>query len=129
MGCYHSVYICKGYKFVREDLIKKTPNPKYGIYKFDPDTGKEITKFIEDETLLNTLFDYDTIDINNSETNETISFFGLIKAIEENEYVTLDKMSYKFNPFQELKNQELFVFLKGNNIKVEEGTFTIHKYN
>ena len=127
MGCDFYASYAIGVKFNKKDLVIERENPLYGKFKFDPDTGVKVSKFIRDEMLLTYIDRFLEEDYTNycsMHDDLGITFYGKITSVD------IDNSNYKKiedNHIDSLpKDYSTFIkILSENKIPYEEGCFLI----
>ncbi len=127
MGCDFYAMHAIGVKFNKKDLVKEVENPLYGKYKFDPETGEKVHKFIRDDMLLNYVGTFLEKDYKNNcclDDDQGITFYGKITSVDinNNNYKKIEDNHIDSLP----KDYTTFIkILVQNKIPYEEGCFLI----
>lgn len=128
MGCSYYSHFVIGVKFNKENLVVHKENPLYGKYKFDPDTGEKVNKFIRDETILNYVSKF----IDNSKDGVSIqlyddsgtTFYGRVTTADAEGPNVVKIKDFHVDSLPK-EYPDFINFLKENKIPHEEGCFVI----
>lgn len=127
MGCSYYARFVIGVKFNKNDLVSQTPNPLYGKYKFDPESGKKVEKFISDRSIL----DYVSKFIDNSKGNTSVElyeseivFYGRVTTADAEGPNCVKIKDYHVDSLPK-EYPDFIYFLNENKIPYEEGCFVI----
>lgn len=127
MGCSYYAHFVIGVKFNKNDLVTELPNPLYGKFKFDPETGKKVEKFLNDNSIL----DYVSKFIDNSKGNTSVQlyehgtvFYGRVTTADAEGPNVVKIKDYHIDSLPK-EYRDFLYFLTENKIPHEEGCFVI----